>query len=81
MAVWPRLDAAANHPEVFACLSMAIGLYGVLSLEVARLPQQDWPVAAVGMAGKLLGPPGCDNARPSTRPQAFIYGTATRARR
>src|SRR6266545_1131347 len=47
-----------NHPEVFACLGMVIGLYGVLYLEVARLPEQNWPVAAIGMAGKLLGPLG-----------------------
>jgi hypothetical protein len=37
---------------------MVIGLYGVLYLEVARLPEQNWPVAAIGMAGKLLGPLG-----------------------
>ena len=28
----------ANHPQVFACLGMVIGLYGVLYLEVARRP-------------------------------------------
>src|SRR6266498_429270 len=47
-----------NHPEVFACLGMVIGLYGVLYLEVARLSEQNCPVAAIGMAGKLLGPLG-----------------------
>jgi hypothetical protein len=47
-----------NHPEVFACLGMVIGLYGILYLEVARHPERTWPVAAVGMAGKLLGPLG-----------------------
>jgi hypothetical protein len=44
-----------NHPEVFASLGMVIGLYGILYLEVARHPEQHWPVAAVGMAGKVLG--------------------------
>jgi hypothetical protein len=48
----------SNHPEVFACLGMVIGLYGVLYLEVARVPERNWPVAAVGMAGKVLGPLG-----------------------
>jgi hypothetical protein len=47
-----------NHPEVFASLGMVIGLYGILYLEVARHPEQHWPVAAVGMAGKVLGPLG-----------------------
>ncbi|HEX6674152.1 MAG TPA: hypothetical protein VF486_03890 [Actinomycetes bacterium] len=48
----------ANHPEVFACLGMVIGLYGVLYLEVARVPERNWQVAAVGLAGKVLGPLG-----------------------
>ena len=26
-----------NYPEIFACLGMVIGLYGVLYLDVARL--------------------------------------------
>jgi len=29
-----------NHPQIFACLGMVIGLYGVLYLEVARLPER-----------------------------------------
>jgi len=47
-----------NHPEVFACLGMVIGLYGILYLEVARVPERGWLLAAVGLAGKLLGPIG-----------------------
>jgi hypothetical protein len=48
----------ANHPEVFACLGMVVGLYGVLYLEVARAPERGWLLAAVGLAGKVLGPLG-----------------------
>jgi hypothetical protein len=29
-----------NHAEVFACLGMVIGLYGILYLEVARVPER-----------------------------------------
>ena len=47
-----------NHPEIFACLGMVIGLYGVLYLEVARRPEHGFLIAAVGLAGKLLGPIG-----------------------
>ena len=50
--------APLNHPEVFACLGMVIGLYGLLYLEVARAPEQGWPLAAVGLLGKVLGPLG-----------------------
>jgi len=48
----------ANHPAVFACLGMVIGLYGILYLDVARRPQHGWLVAAVGLLGKCLGPVG-----------------------
>ena len=48
----------ANHPQLFACLGMVIGLYGLLYLEVARLPERGWLIAAVGLTGKFLGPIG-----------------------
>lgn len=50
--------APLNHPEVFACLGMVIGLYGVLYLSVALFPERGWLVAAVGLTGKILGPIG-----------------------
>ena len=50
--------APLNHPAIFACLAMVIGLYGLLYLEVARRPEQGWLLAAVGLAGKILGPIG-----------------------
>jgi hypothetical protein len=48
----------SNSPQIFACLGMVLGLYGVLYLEVARRPEDGWPIAAVGLAGKILGPLG-----------------------
>ena len=50
--------APMRYPEVFATLGMVVGLYGVLYLEVARAPERGWLIAAVGLAGKLLGPLG-----------------------
>jgi hypothetical protein len=50
--------AAANHRQIFATLGMVIGLYGILYLEVARVPERGWMIAAVGLAGKVLGPIG-----------------------
>lgn len=47
-----------RYPEVFACLGMVIGLYGVLYLEVARRPERGRLIAGVGLAGKVLGPIG-----------------------
>jgi hypothetical protein len=48
----------SNYPEIFACLGMVVGLYGILYLEVARRPECGWLLAAVGLLGKLLGPIG-----------------------
>lgn len=50
--------APPRYPEVFACLAMVVGLYGLLYLEVARRPERGWLLAAVGLAGKVLGPIG-----------------------
>jgi hypothetical protein len=47
-----------NHPEIFACLGMVVGVYGILYLEVARVPERGWLLAAVGLLGKVLGPIG-----------------------
>ena len=50
--------APINYPDIFACLGMVLGLYGVLYLEVARAPEKGWVLAAVGLTGKVLGPIG-----------------------
>ncbi len=47
-----------NHPQIYGCLGMVIGLYGLIYLEVARRPEQGWVLAAVGLTGKVLGPIG-----------------------
>jgi hypothetical protein len=48
----------SNTPQVFATLGMVLGLYGILYLDVARRPVYGWLVAAVALAGKILGPLG-----------------------
>lgn len=47
-----------NHPAIFACLAMVVGLYGFVYLEIARVPERGWPLAAVALLGKVLGPIG-----------------------
>src|SRR4029078_7692148 len=44
-----------NHPEIFVCLGMVVGLYGIVYMEVARVPERGWLLAMVGLIGKLLG--------------------------
>jgi len=48
----------SNHPEIFACLGMVVGIYGFLYWEVARVPERGALIAAVGLLGKVLGPIG-----------------------
>ncbi len=47
-----------GEPAVFACLGMVVGIYGFLYLEVARVPERGFAIAAVGLLGKVLGPIG-----------------------
>lgn len=47
-----------NHPPIFACLGMVIGVYGIVYAEVARRPEHGFLLAAVGLLGKVLGPIG-----------------------
>ena len=47
-----------NHPQIFACLGMVVGLYGILYFEIARAPERGWLLAFVGLGGKVLGPIG-----------------------
>jgi len=47
-----------NHPQIFACLAMVVGLYGIVYFEVVRAPERGWVLAAVGLIGKVLGPIG-----------------------
>src|SRR6185437_4701696 len=44
--------------QIFATLGMIVGLYGIVYIEVARVPERGWILAAVGLAGKILGPVG-----------------------
>jgi len=48
----------SNHPEIFACLGMVIGLYGILYFKIAHSPESSWLIATVGLTGKVLGPIG-----------------------
>jgi hypothetical protein len=50
--------APLNHPAIFACLAMVVGLYGLVYFEVARVPERGFVLAGVGLLGKLLGPIG-----------------------
>lgn len=63
-AAWPhsffslfRL-APINHPAVWQCLGMVIGVYGAGYAWAAYRPELAKPIIALGLAGKVLGPIG-----------------------
>ena len=47
-----------NYPELFVCVGMIVGLYGVVYFEIARRPEKGFVLALVGFVGKILGPIG-----------------------
>lgn len=49
---------APRYPSLWACLGMIVGVYGFLYLHAARRLDQAWPIIAVGLLGKVLGPMG-----------------------
>lgn len=47
-----------NYPELWQCIGMIIGVYGVGYAIAATNPVQHWPIVLVGLLGKILGPIG-----------------------
>jgi len=51
-----------NFPEIWQCLGMIVGVYGIGYLIAAGNPYKHWPIIFVGLLGKILGPIGYLNA-------------------
>jgi hypothetical protein len=47
-----------NYPEVWQCVGMIVGVYGIGYLLAARDPLRHWPIVLVGLLGKVFGPLG-----------------------
>lgn len=47
-----------NLMPIWQCLGMVIAIYGFLYLHAARRLDAAWPIIAVGLLGKVLGPLG-----------------------
>jgi hypothetical protein len=63
-AVWPLAFfelfniPPPRYPGIWACLGMVVGVYGLLYWHAARKLETAWPIIAVGLLGKVLGPVG-----------------------
>lgn len=47
-----------SYPEIWQCVGMIVGVYGVGYLIAATKPRVHWPIVLVGLMGKILGPIG-----------------------
>ncbi len=50
--------AAPNYPELWQCIGMIVGVYGVGYWIASGDPIRHWPITLVGFMGKVLGPLG-----------------------
>ena len=47
-----------NYPQIWQCVGMIVGVYGVGYIIAAGDPVRHWPIVLVGFLGKLFGPIG-----------------------
>lgn len=47
-----------RYPELWQCIGMIVGVYGVGYVAAASDPVRHWPIVLVGLAGKIWGPIG-----------------------
>lgn len=49
---------APNYPELWQCIGMIVGVYGIGYAIASRDPLTHWPIVLVGLLGKIFGPIG-----------------------
>lgn len=47
-----------RYPEIWQCVGMIVGVYGIGYAIAAFDPLRHWPIVLVGLLGKILGPIG-----------------------
>jgi ligand-binding SRPBCC domain-containing protein len=50
--------ARVNYPEIWQCVGMIVGVYGIGYWLAASDSRRHWPIVLVGLLGKLFGPIG-----------------------
>lgn len=62
--VWPDLlfdltgAQRVNYPEIWQCVGMIVGVYGIGYAIAAGDSRTHWPIVLVGLLGKIFGPIG-----------------------
>lgn len=47
-----------RYPQLWQCIGMIVGVYGVGYIIAARDHRRHWPIVLVGLLGKIFGPIG-----------------------
>ena len=47
-----------RYPQIWQCVGMIVGVYGIGYLIAATDPLRHWPITLVGLLGKFFGPIG-----------------------
>jgi hypothetical protein len=47
-----------RYPELWQCIGMIVGVYGIGYLVASCDPARHWPIVLVGLLGKIFGPIG-----------------------
>jgi hypothetical protein len=47
-----------RYPQIWQCVGMIVGVYGIGYLIAASDPLRHWPIVLVGFLGKVFGPIG-----------------------
>ena len=50
--------APPNYPQLWQCIGMIVGVYGIGYAIAAADPYRHWPIVLVGLLGKVFGPIG-----------------------
>ena len=64
---WCGFDPLPLYPELWQCIGMIVGVYGVGYGIAATNPFRHWPIVLVGLLGKIFGPIGFAGAVTSGR--------------
>jgi hypothetical protein len=54
---WAEM-ALPRYPQIWQCVGMIVGTYGLGYLFAAQTPFRLWPIVFIGLIGKILGPIG-----------------------
>lgn len=54
---WSEM-APPTYPQIWQCVGMIVGVYGIGYIVAASNPIRHWPIVLVGLLGKILGPVG-----------------------